>query len=727
MIQEPIELIEMPYPTSTPSFSTQPSISLSPSEMPSVSFQPTISSPPSKASTNSPTMAPTDPCSSCPPGATGMFPSTDCVGFFQCSGGEIVSTVTCPSGTLFDGSLCNWPSNVSCIKCGRGVVNDPPPPSPPATAKPSMMPVTSRPTERPIAATPRPTRTATAAPSQGGKNAICGQCDERTLWEILPSADCSGFYSCSFGSQFGLFNDCPQGSSFDYINKACLPSELVKCQCSIVTPLKVLNPPSMPPSRTPTKRPTLRPSSKPSVKPSSSSLYCGECPAAAWGMLPAAGCAGYFQCSNGKAVGGIISCPVGTLYDSRIKGCDYADRVTCDCDSVGMTAEESVEVTPSPTTLQPTPSPVSSFVEPLGICDYGCPDDGSITVRPTRDCSGYYHCSRGIQYGGITACSAGLRFDVNIGGCNWEDLVTCPCEDNMETANDVVAVSNTASIATPKPTAPRTSKPTALPSSPPTEAAVPVTTTSSSSVCPDGITGLYPSSGCKGFYHCQNGMPLGGVSLCGTGTLFDANIQNCNYHYAVTCTVSDPPTQVPTPSPTSRQADNTYMFGMQANTDRPTFLRTPPPTMPPSKAPSPAPTPPPPCGDYCPESGWAILPSKDCKGFYQCNGGVQSTSVTVCPLGQLFDRSIKGCAWKEQFTCDCPAEDLDDEWQTADETQTIDQAVAAPQEVFYPDWSITNSCSNDGKQPDWMTTEYFTMTREDCCDAWFWYDEVCYR
>ena len=85
MIKEPIELIEMPYPTSSPSLSIFPSVSIHPTFYPTSSSIPTTSSSPSKSITLQPTPSPTEPCKTCPPFATGTFPTSGSFPATDCS------------------------------------------------------------------------------------------------------------------------------------------------------------------------------------------------------------------------------------------------------------------------------------------------------------------------------------------------------------------------------------------------------------------------------------------------------------------------------------------------------------------------------------------------------------------------------------------------------------------------------------------------------------------
>merc|ERR1739848_714827 len=56
---------------------------------------------------------------SCPSGYTGLYPSPDCVGYFHCSEGAVISAeIKCPPDLLFNyvPQYCDWDYNVNCTE-----------------------------------------------------------------------------------------------------------------------------------------------------------------------------------------------------------------------------------------------------------------------------------------------------------------------------------------------------------------------------------------------------------------------------------------------------------------------------------------------------------------------------------------------------------------------------------------------------------------------------------
>ena len=50
----------------------------------------------------------------CPAGHTGYVTLPGCTQYIWCAGGQLVNTIDCPDGTLFNGQICTWPDSVEC-------------------------------------------------------------------------------------------------------------------------------------------------------------------------------------------------------------------------------------------------------------------------------------------------------------------------------------------------------------------------------------------------------------------------------------------------------------------------------------------------------------------------------------------------------------------------------------------------------------------------------------
>merc|ERR1719266_131345 len=166
---------------------------------------------------------------------------------------------------------------------------------------------------------------------------------------------------------------------------------------------------------------------------------------------------------------------------------------------------------PPKPTLPPTPSPVTPptnpptkapiATPPTDNCSLSC-NPGFTGLKAYAGCTKFYHCVLGKVTGSPLPCASGTLFDERYQYCNWESQVTCP------------------------PCSP-TVAPVAAPVAPPTPPTGPC--------CPAGYTGLRAYDGCKKFFHCVNGVVTGSPLPCGRGTLFDADIQNCNWKDQVEC------------------------------------------------------------------------------------------------------------------------------------------------------------------------------------------------
>lgn len=161
----------------------------------------------------------------------------------------------------------------------------------------------------------------------------------------------------------------------------------------------------------------------------------------------------------------------------------------------------------------------------------------------------------------------------------------------------------------------------------------------------------------------------------------------------------------------------------------------------PAPAPAPAPSPvspptgPTPIGspttyNYgCPTTCTAgeLVSAIDCTGFCQCTNGAPSQYVP-CGADTLFDYNAQTCNFAAQVTCTYlsggplppPAT------PTTPATTPPPTPPTAPiptGSVYYPDWERSATCSNDGRQPNWMGAPYFFPTLQECCNAWFWWQE----
>lgn len=111
--------------------------------------------------------------------------------------------------------------------------------------------------------------------------------------------------------------------------------------------------------------------------------------------------------------------------------------------------------------------------------------------------------------------------------------------------------------------------------------------------CSIGYTGLMNYNDCSSFYHCVNGNVASPVMHCGPGTLFDSDLQVCNWPYAFACiddscfapSVNQSPSISPTiffqssfvPSQAPSQNDTTNIptsFPTSLNSSFPTFFES---------------------------------------------------------------------------------------------------------------------------------------------------------
>merc|ERR1739845_16220 len=78
-----------------------------------------------------------------------------------------------------------------------------------------------------------------------------------------------------------------------------------------------------------------------------------------------------------------------------------------------------------------------------------------------------------------------------------------------------------------QPVAQPVSQPIAKPVSPPVGEPTKAPSPGEELSCPSGYTGLYPSPGCAGFFHCSGGPVISTEIKCPQGLLFNVDRQYC--------------------------------------------------------------------------------------------------------------------------------------------------------------------------------------------------------
>jgi len=202
-------------PTGAPSGNPSSSPSKNPTLLPtsSPSKTPTlkpVTSSPSPGPSSTPSDAIAQCGAECPEGASGNFPSLECLGYIQCARGSKITSFECPAGTLFDETLqvCNWDWAVNSCSCSA---------EPPASEMPTYVPTQSPtvvvvPSKAPTGVSLRPSR-GCAEPEEG-----CGwgiwnvwtcQCDCAPGFCLSSNQQC--YDGCTTHLDFNPFGGCIPG------------------------------------------------------------------------------------------------------------------------------------------------------------------------------------------------------------------------------------------------------------------------------------------------------------------------------------------------------------------------------------------------------------------------------------------------------------------------------------------------------------------------------------
>lgn len=193
------------------------------------------------------------------------------------------------------------------------------------------------------------------------------------------------------------------------------------------------------------------------------------------GLKPYDKCTKFYACVAGVVKGDPIPCAKGTLFDDKLKFCNWKKKVTCPC---------------------------KRNDKPKDDCKPSCkPHENHL--KAFNACSQYYSCSDGKLDGKIrTVPDDSLLFDESIQSFNRKEDVKCHV---------------------------KACAPTMAPTMSPPERPC----------CPAGFTGLRPYDGCKKYFHCVNGLETGDVLDCPRNMLFDARAMSCMWKKKVECVEED--------------------------------------------------------------------------------------------------------------------------------------------------------------------------------------------
>jgi len=192
------------------------------------------------------------------------------------------------------------------------------------------------------------------------------------------------------------------------------------------------------------------------------------------------------------------------------------------------------------------------------------------------------------------------------------------------------------------PTVPTTPPPTPLPA--PTYAPVVTSAptqmpTSSESqnmmCCPPTYTGLQGYDSCGKFHHCVDGAVIGNALPCPDGTLFDYDLQNCNW--------ADQVTQC-----------NTRSCGDGSSNQLTSAPVTNPPVPVPPNEPEPSSSEP-----CCPVGLTGLKAWNACAQYYHCVNGVVTGDLMNAPTGTLFDESLQNIDWHNNVFSTCIVQSCD--------------------------------------------------------------------
>ena len=152
-------------------------------------------------------------------------------------------------------------------------------------------------------------------------------------------------------------------------------------------------PSSAAPSQSPVRQ-ASSPTTAPTEPPAPTTPPVGSnCPSGYTGIVPNGDCTKYRHCRHDQALGDLLDCSAGTLFDAGLQQCNWASLVVCE------------DEPPAP---------------PTGL---DCPS-GFTGMVPHANCTKYHHCQNGQIVGNLLECSADTLFDAELQQCSWASTVT---------------------------------------------------------------------------------------------------------------------------------------------------------------------------------------------------------------------------------------------------------------------------------------------------------------
>ncbi|KAJ8704688.1 hypothetical protein PYW07_011876 [Mythimna separata] len=398
-------------------------------------------------------------------------------------------------------------------------------------------------------------------------------------------------------------------------------------------------------------------------------------------------CTLFYYCIYGMKYNAPRGCAPGTEFDPELQTefdpelqvCVHASESGCTLPgwnttpgSGGSTAGPTAGPTEAPTaaptgptdpTVAPTAGPVPVSTPSPNDCETlanGCPADFSIhKLLPHEDyCHLFYYCDNGEKI--LRACDEPLYFNSELELCVWSWQTTC--------VND----------------GPYTYPPTAAPEI----ATTPEVEDFLENGCPvnSQIPFLLPHETCEKYYECDDGEKI--ERDCQTGTVFNPDIQACDWPSNVPQCEGSPGATAPPPAPEGEE-------------------------------------PPLPDLDWealpngCPanfEIDWLLPHESECGLYYACDQG--ELIGLDCPAGLHFSPSRQICTWPAEAGCEFWTPDgcqspLGDEGCTGSQ-KAVDTIVQESEQELAEEWeALPNGCPANYEID-------FLLPHEDDCGKFYY-------
>ncbi|XP_034936417.1 uncharacterized protein [Chelonus insularis] len=229
-------------------------------------------------------------------------------------------------------------------------------------------------------------------------------------------------------------------------------------------------------------------------------------------------CNFFVNCWKGRPF--IQPCAPGTRFNSETLECDFPHKAKCYGGEIAdFITSDNYEISGNRESLSKRYSPLVAYPD-FNNYQPQCPEQMTGLLPHPTDCMKYLQCINGRTI--IRNCSVGTVFNPVLSICDWPKNVQ-GCENTFKDQSEPLPPFESGSS---------TNSQYQNYKTPWSSTSVPVRQVVQSATCPDGFSGMMPHpTNCLKFLQCNFGHAF--IMDCGPGTVFNPQINNCDWPYNV--------------------------------------------------------------------------------------------------------------------------------------------------------------------------------------------------